>query len=329
MRRREFIAGLGGAAVWPAVTNAQRMDRMRRVGILLNPAEDDPEVQVWLTEFKHELARLGWMINRNLRIDARFGNATAARFPILAKELVSLGPDVLLAQAPPATRTLQRESRTIPIVFVAVSDPIGSGFVASLPRPGGNITGLLTYEPGIVGKWLGMLKELAPSVVRVALLANPKTTNFEYFLRAAEVAAATLKIEIVPLQIEEEEEIRQSLLTFAGASPSGGLLLPPDGTVLRHRDLIIALAAQHRLPAVYPFRLFALAGGLMSYGTDQLAMFRQAATYVDRILRGTKAADLPVEAPTKYQTVVNLKTAKNLDLNIPSSLLVRADEVIE
>jgi putative ABC transport system substrate-binding protein len=235
---------------------------------------------------------------------------------------------VIFAHSTPIVAALQRESRTIPIVFVSVSDPIGSGFVASLARPGGNFTGLLQYEEGISGKWLAMLKEIAPRLARAALLANPKTTAYDYFLRAAEAAAPSLAIELVPKPVETAGDIERAIESVARA-PNGGLLLPPDTTTVLHRDLIIALAARHRLPAVYPFRVFVAAGGLMSYGTEQVDMFRQAASYVDRILRGAKPADLPVQAPTKFETAVNLKTAKALGLTVPPGLLVAADEVIE
>ena len=250
------------------------------------------------------------------------------RLQVLAKELVALQPDVILAHSTPIAAALQRESRTIPIVFVNVSDPIGSGFVASLARPGGNLTGLLLYEASITGKWLAMLKEIAPRLARVALLSQPQGPAYDYFLRAAEAAAPSLAIELVPSPVENAADIERAIESFARV-PNGGLLLPPDTTTIVHRDLIIALAARHRLPAVYAFRLFVAAGGLMSYGTDHVDMFRQAASYVDRILRGAKPADLPVQAPTKYETTLNLKTAKALGLTVPPGLLVAADEVIE
>ena len=247
---------------------------------------------------------------------------------MLANELVALQPDVILAQGPPITAALQRESRAIPIVFVSVSDPIGPGFVASLARPGGKITGMLQYEAGITGKWLAMLKEIAPRLARVTLVGNPKTTAYDYFQLAAEAAAQSLAIELVPSRVDTAADIERAIVAFARV-PNGGLLLPPDITVSSNRDLIIALAAHHRLPAVYPFRFYVAAGGLMSYGTDQVEILRQAASYVDRILRGANPADLPVQAPTKYETTLNLKTAKALGIDVPPSLLVRADEVIE
>jgi len=248
---------------------------------------------------------------------------------VLAKELVALQPDVILAHSTPVTAALQRESRTIPIVFAAVVDPIGSGFVASLPRPGGNITGVMNYEYSVTGKWLAMLKEIAPSLVRAAFVANPKTaTYYDYYLRAGETLAPSLGIEPVPTFVENATDIERAIASFASAR-NGGLVVLPDVTTAVHRDLIIALAARHRVPAVYFARYFVAAGGLMSYGNDLVDVFRQAASYVDRILRGDKPADLPVQAATRFETVVNLKTAKTLGLTVPPGLLVAADEVIE
>jgi putative ABC transport system substrate-binding protein len=301
---------------------------MRRIGVVVSSAEDDLDMQARVAGFRQGLERLGWSEDRNARIDARFAAGNADQFQVLAKELIALQPDVIFAHSTPVVAALQRESRMIPIVFVSVSDPIGSGFVASLARPGGNLTGLLQYEEGIAGKWLAMLKEIAPRLARAALVANPKTTAYDYFLRAAQAAAPSLTIEVVSTPVETTADIERAIESAARA-PNGGLLLPPDTTTTVHRDLIIALAARHRLPAVYPFRVFVEAGGLMSYGTEQVAMFRQAALYVDRILRGAKPADLPVQAPTKFETVVNLKTAKALGLTVPPGLLVAADEVIE
>ena len=247
---------------------------------------------------------------------------------LLARELVALQPDVILAQSTPATAALKPETSTIHIVFAGVADPIGSGFVASLSRPSGNLTGFLQYEEGITGKWLAMLKEIAPNLTRAALLANPRTTPFDYFLRSAKTLAPSLAIEVVPTPIENANDIERSIEGFA-REPNGGLVLPPDTTTVIHRDLIITLAARHRLPAVYAIRVFVAAGGLMFYGTDFVELYRQSASYVDRILRGAKAADLPVQLPTKFETVVNLKTAKALGLTVPQGLLVAADAVIE
>jgi len=329
MRRREFITLLGGAAAsWPLAARAQQSDKMRRIGVLVGQAENDSDVKARLTGFREALAKAGWSEGRNVNVDYRFAAARAEHVEALAKELVALQPDVIIAQGTSVTAALQRETNKIPIVFVTVSDPIGWGFVASLPRPGGNITGLLQYETGIIGKWMAMLKEIAPRLVHVALVANPKVTAYDYFVRAAEAAAPSLAIEIVPSPIESAADIERVIDSIARV-PNSGLLLPPDTTTITHRDLIIALAARHRLPAVYSLRLFVTAGGLMSYGTDVVEIFRLAATYADRILRGAKPAELPVQAPTKYETIVNLKTAKGLGLDVPSSLIVRADEVIE
>jgi putative tryptophan/tyrosine transport system substrate-binding protein len=328
MRRREFITVLGGAAVagWPLVAHAQQPERMRRVGVLAASAEDDPETQARLAAFRQRLEKRGWFEGRNVHIETRF--AAGEKFEPLARELVATQPDVILAHTTPVAAALQRESRTIPIVFVNVSDPIGSGFITTLARPGGNFTGVLLYEPSIVGKWLAMLKEISPRLERVALVANPKTTAYDYFLRAAEAIAPSLAIKLVPDPVATAADIKQAIESFAGA-PGGGLLLPPDGTVILHRDLVIALAAQHKLPAVYPFHFFVAAGGLMAYGADRADIFALAASYVDRILRGDKPADLPVQAPTKFETSLNLRTAKALGLPIPPGLLVAADDVIE
>ena len=247
---------------------------------------------------------------------------------MLSRELVALRPDVILAHSTPMAAALQRASRSIPIIFLDVSDPINSGFVASLARPGGNLTGLLLYEEGITGKWLAMLKEIAPQLARAALLANPRTTPYNYFLQAAEAMVPSLAIELVPNPIASAADIERSIDSFARV-PNGGMVVPPDSTAGLNRDLIIRLAAQHRLPTVHSARWWVEAGALMSYGTDRVDAFRQAASYVDRILRGANPADLPVQAPTKYETVLNLKTAKALGLDVPPSLLVRADEVIE
>jgi putative tryptophan/tyrosine transport system substrate-binding protein len=328
MKRREFITPLGGAAVaWPLAARAQQGERVRRVGVLIPQAADDPEMKARLAAFQQGLERLGWSEGRNVRIDYRFAANNPDRFQPLATELVSLQPDVLLAYTTPVAVAFQRESRTIPIIFVSVSDPVGSGLVASLARPGGNLTGLLLYEEGITGKWLAMLKEIAPGLSRAALIANPKRAPYDYFVRSAKSVAPSLAIELAPTPVENAADIERVMESFARDSNGGLVVLP--GTPIEYRDLVIALAARHRLPAVYPFRFFVAAGGLMSYGTDFVDQARQAASYVDRILRGANPADLPVQAPTKYETVLNLKTAKSLGLEVPPSLLVRADEVIE
>ena len=329
MRRREFITLLGGAAAaLPLAARAQQSDRVRRIGVLLNFPEDDAEAKARLAAFGQGLGKRGWSDGSNVRIDSRFTATSSERYPALAKELIALQPTVILAHSTGVVAALQRESRTIPIVFVNVSDPIGSGFIASLARPGGNLTGVLHYEASIVGKWLAMLKEIAPRLARAALVGNRQTTNFDYFLRSAQALAASLAIELVPSHVETAADIERVVESFARV-PDGGLVLPPDALTFTHRDLVVAHAARHRLPAVYAIQAFVAAGGLMSYGTDQNDMFRLAASYVDRILRGDKPADLPVQAPTKFETTINLKTAKALGLTVPPGLLVAADEVIE
>ena len=330
MRRRAFIALLGGAvAAWPLTGRAQQGERVRRIGAFTGLAADDSVTKTRLAAFSQELERLGWSEGRNVHIGYRFGAGRSDQYLSLAKELVALQPDVILAQSTQIATSLQQETRAIPIVFTEVSDPVGAGFIASLARPGGNLTGVLLYEAGIIGKWLAMLKEIAPRLERVALVTNPKTAPFyNYYLRAAESLSPSLGIKLVPSLVENSADLERTIGAFA-RTPNGGLLLPPDASTQVHRDLIIALAARYSLPAVYWDRLFVAAGGLMSYGADYVDMYRQAASYVDRILRGDKPADLPVQTPTKFETVVNLKTAKTLGIDVPSSLLVRADEVME
>jgi putative ABC transport system substrate-binding protein len=331
MRRRDFITLLGAAAAaWPLAARAQQGESMRRIGVLVALAEDDPEMKARLTAFRQGLEKRGWSEGRNVSIDTRFApDGSADRLQVLARELIGLQPDVILAQTTPVVGALQRETQTIPIVFVNIADPIGSGFVASLPRPGGNITGLMLFEASVTGKWLAMLKEIAPRLERATFVTNPKTAPFyNYYLRAAESLAPSLGIIVVPSLVENIADIERTIGAFA-RTPNGGLLLPPDVNTNVHRDLIIALAAQYSLPAVYWSRLFVAAGGLMSYGVDFVDLSRQAASYVDRILRGDKPADLPVQAATRFETAVNLKTAKALGLTVPPGLLVAADEVIE
>jgi putative tryptophan/tyrosine transport system substrate-binding protein len=327
--RREFITLLGGGvAAWPLVARAQQGGPARRIGVLTGLAEDDPETQARLTGFRQGLERFGWSDGGNVRIHYRFAAASAEQARVLAKELVALQPDLILAHSDPISTALQRESRAIPIVFVGISDPVAAGFVASLPRPGGNLTGLMQFEASITGKWLAMLKEIAPRLARAALVKNTKTNDYEHFMRAAEGVAPSLAIELVSSHVEKPADIARAIESLARV-PDGGLVVLPDPTTLVHRDLIIALAARYRLPAVYSGRHFVVAGGLMSYGINRVDEFRQAASYVDRILRGDKPADLPVLAPTKYETVLSLKVAKIIGLEVPPSLLVRADEVIE
>jgi putative ABC transport system substrate-binding protein len=323
MRRREFITLLGSAAAaWPIAARGQQPERMRRIGVLLSGTPSSrPEV------FAEGLRNLGWMEGHNIHVDTRFPTGKD-QYQSLAKQMVAEKPEVIFAQTTPATAALQRETRTIPIVFVAVSDPIGSGFVTSLARPGGNITGFLFYEASIASKWLAALKEIAPRLTRAALVANPKTTPYDYFLRGAKAVAPSLEIELLASPFENSADI-ESVIESVARVPNGGLVLPPDVTTNINRDLIIALAARYRLPAVYAFRDFVVAGGLMAYSSDIDEQNRQAASHVDQILRGANPAELPVQAPTKFQTFVNLKTARALGLEVPPLMLVRADEVIE
>jgi putative tryptophan/tyrosine transport system substrate-binding protein len=330
MRRRKFLTLLAGAAVGGSnkVGAQPQASSLRRIGALWSLSETNPDMQARLTQFNQGLVRLGWLEGKNIHLDSRFAAGETDRFESLAKALVASKPEAIVAQSTPVALALFRETRSIPIVFVSVSDPIGSGLVASLSRPGGNVTGVLLYEEGITGKWLAMLKEVAPKLARVAIAANPETTPFEYFLQAAKSPAAALSIDIIPMPVETAADIERSIPDFA-AKPNGGLVLPPDSTNILHRDLLIALAARHRLPSVYGYRSFTEAGGLMSYSTDVPQQNRLVASLIDRILRGTAPADLPVEAPTKYETAINIKAAKALGLEIPSALLARADDVIE
>jgi ABC-type uncharacterized transport system substrate-binding protein len=327
VKRREFITLIGGGALWPLMARAQPTQGMRRVGVLGGLAENDPEMKERIAGLRQGLQKLGWAEGSNLRIDYRFAPA-GAQARLLARELIALQPDVIVTQSTPATAAMQQETRTIPIVFAGVADPIGSGFVAGLRRPGGNLTGLLQYEEGIIGKWLAMLKEIAPNLTRTALVANPRTAAFNYFLQSAKTVASSLAIDLVPTPVDNAADIERDIKIF-GREPDGGLVLPPDTSTVVHRNLIIALAAQHRLPAVYALRVFVAAGGLVYYGTDFVDLCRQAGSYVDRILRGANPAELPVQTPTRFETVVNLKTAKALGLTVPPGLLVAADEVIE
>ncbi len=322
MRRRDFITLVGGAsATWPLAARAQQLDRIRHVGMLV--AFDDPEIKA----FQQEL--VGWTEGHNIHLDYRVAPA-GAQVQTLAKELVAQQPDVIFALSRPVTAALQKETNTVPIVFTYVIDPIGAGFIASLARPGGNITGIMAYEEGMVGKWLGMLKEIAPQTARISLLGNPKTAvYYDYLLHAAEVAAPSLGIEIVPSRIENDAaDIERAIVAVASMS-NGAMVVLPDQTTTVNHDLIITLAARNSLPAVYNFKYFVQAGGLMSYGIVSADHYRQAAYYVDRILRGAKPADLPVQTPTKYETALNLKTAKALGLTPSAGLLIAADEVIE
>jgi putative ABC transport system substrate-binding protein len=324
MKRRQFITLLGGAAAtWLRPASAQRSERIRHIGMLV--AFDDPDINA----FREQLEKLGWSEGRNLSIDYRVAPA-AAQVQALAKDMVAKQPEVVFALSRPATAALQKETSTIPIVFTYVIDPIGAGFIASLARPGGNLTGFMAYEEGMIGKWLGMLKEIAPQTAHVAVMGNPKTAvYFEYLLRAAEAAAPSLGIEAIAGRIENDTaDIERTVARIASTSNSA-IVVIPDSTTSVHRELITALAARTRLPAVYSFKYFVRGGGLMSYGIVAADHYRQAALYVDRILRGTRPSDLPVQTPTKHETVLNRKTAAALGLALPAGLIVAADEVVE
>jgi putative tryptophan/tyrosine transport system substrate-binding protein len=329
MRRREFITLVGSAALaWPCVAWCQQAPRMRRVGVFMNYAEDTPQSQARLASFVEEMEKLGWTAGRNVQLEYRWGIADAERNRRNAAELVALAPDVIVASAAAVTAALLQATRTIPIVFVNVVDPVGAGFVQSMARPGGNATGFIPFEYGMGGKWLERLKQIAPAVKRVAVLQNPIVASRSGQLGAIEALAPSFGVELSPFTVRDTGEIERTMAAFARA-PNGGLLVVGALSLESNHDLIVALAAQHRLPAVYPYRSYVAAGGLMSYGTDLVAQFRRAAGYVDRILKGDKPADLPVHAPTKYELVINLKTAKALGLDVPPTLLGRADEAIE
>jgi putative tryptophan/tyrosine transport system substrate-binding protein len=329
MRRREFITLLGGTAIaWPLVARAQQDGRMRRIGVLVPAAADDPVWQARVGAFLQALALLGWTIGRNVRIDTRWAGASAADNHRHAAELVALSPDVILAGGTSTVGPLLQATRTVPVVFTIANDPVGSGFVDSLARPGGNATGFMAWEFSIGGKWLELLKQIAPGVTRVAVLRDATQSFATSVFAAIQAVAPSLGAEVIPVNMRDAREIEQSVETFA-RTPNGGLIPSPSAAVVRHRDLIITLTARHKLPAVYWERFFVDAGGLISYGPDLVDQFRQAAGYVDRILKGEKPADLPVQAPTRYETVLNLKTAKALGLDVPPTVLARADEVIE
>jgi putative ABC transport system substrate-binding protein len=329
MRRREFIGVLGGAVIaWPLAARAQQPERMRRIGIILPAAADDSEFQPRLEAFRQRLQDFGWIIGRNLQIDTRWATTDAKEIRRQAAELVALAPDVILANGSSVVGPLQQATRTVPIVFPVVGDPVGAGFVDSLARPGGNATGFLNFEYGISAKWLELLKDIAPGVTRVAVLRNPSTPTGTGQFGVIQSVASSPGVEVTPVDVRDAAEIERTVAAFARAL-NGGLIVTANSSASLHRDLIIALAARHKLPAIYFERFFVAAGGLVSYGPDYIDQFRQAAGYVDRILRGEKPADLPVLAPNKYELVINLKTARALDLEIPSQLLARADEVIE
>jgi ABC-type uncharacterized transport system substrate-binding protein len=328
-KRREVVTLLGGAAAaWPLAARAQQGERVPRIGVLINLAADDPESEARLAAFVKGLQELSWADGRNVRIETRWGGADADRVRRYAAELVALAPDVILASGGSTVGPLQQATRTVPIVFVNVTDPVGAGFVASLARPRGNATGFTYFEFGIGGKWLELLKEIAPRVMRAVVLRDPATTTGVGQFAAIQSVAPSFGVELSPIGVRNAGEVEQAITAFARSS-NEGLIVTASVLAIAHRDLIISVAARHRLPAVYPFRRFVTGGGLISYGPDTVNQFRRAAGYVDRILKGEKPADLPVQAPTKYELVINLKTAKALGLEVPPTLLARADEVIE
>ena len=328
MRRREFISLLGGAAAWPLAARAQQPGGIRRVGVLMSAAADDPLWQARVTAFRQVLQQLGWTDGRNVRIDIRWAGGNADDSRKYAAELVALAPDVILAVGGSVVGTLLQATRTVPIVFTLTPDPVGAGFVASLARPGGNATGFTSFEYGMSGKWLELLKEIAPRVTSAALLRDPATPQGTGQFGAIQSVAPSLGLEVNPVDVRDAGEIERAVAAFARRS-NGGLIVTGSSSAFVHRDLIITLAARYKLPAVYFIREFVTSGGLISYGPDPIDPVRRAASYVDRILKGEKPADMPVQAPTKYELVINLKTAKALGLAIPPAVLARADEVIE
>ena len=329
MRRREFIGFLASASVASSRgARAQQTERMRRIGVLMPAAADDAIFQAWVGAFLQGLALLGWNIGSNVRIDTRWATSSAPEIHRHAAELAALAPDVILAHGATTVGPLLELTRAVPIVFPVVVDPIGAGFIDSLARPGGNATGFVVFEYSLSGKWLELLKEIAPSVTRVAVLRDPTSSPGIGQFGAIQTAATSVGVEVSPVNVRNPGEIERLVGAFA-RSPNGGLIVTASGGAVLHRNLIITLAARYKLPAVYYDRYFAVAGGPISYGADHVDQYRRAATYVDRILKGEKPADLPVQAPTKYELVINLKTAKALGITVPPALLTRADEVIE
>jgi putative tryptophan/tyrosine transport system substrate-binding protein len=326
IRRRKFLATLGGAAAWPLAARAQQAVSARRIGALMPYDESDPEAQIRVATFRQALHRLGWSDGRNIQIELRFTTPDAATTHRLTNELVDLHPDLILTDSTPPTAAMLQQTRSIPVVFVQVGDPVGSGFVSSIPRPGGNATGFTIFAPSISGKWLELIRDIAPSTARVAFLFNPATAPYaSIFLDTFKSAAASLKVEGIATPVHDSSGMKSAIAALEG----GGLIVLPSFFMTAHRDLIIAEAARHRVPAIYPFRHFAISGGLMSYGNLPADAYRQAAFYVDRILRGAQPADLPVQAPTKFELVINLRTAATLGLTVPLIMQMTADEVIE
>jgi putative tryptophan/tyrosine transport system substrate-binding protein len=330
VKRREFIAGLGGAVAWPVMARAQQSDRMRHIGVLANLPADDAQMQTRNGAFLEALQRLGWSPGRNVEIEYRWGGEVADRNREYAAELVALAPDVIVcAGGSPGLAALQRATRTVPIVFANIIDPVGQGFVEGLARPGGNITGFTIFEYGLSVKWLEVLKKIVPGMSQVAVARDATTAIGNGQWGAIQSVAPSFGVELRPVDTHEANALERAVAAFARAGKNGGLIVTPSGLAAYHRELIISLAARHRLPAVYPFRFFVTGGGLISYGPDLIEPLQRAAGYVDRILKGEKPADLPVQATTKYELAINLTTAKTLGLTIPETLLATADEVIQ
>jgi len=329
MRRRDFIRiAVGSATAWPLTALAQQGERVRRIGVILPAAADDAEFQTWMGAFLQALAQLGWTIGRNTRVDIRWATANATKIRQHAAELAALAPDVILTAGTSTAGPMLQATRTVPIVFATVVDPVGAGYIDSLARPGGNATGFLLYEYSLGGKWLELLKQIAPTVTRVAVLRDAATPSGTGQFAAIQAVAPSFNVDVVPVNMRDAGDLEHAIAAFA-RSPNGGLILTGSNLSVLHRDLIIALAAQYKLPAVYYERFYAAAGGLVSYGSDRIELYRLAAGYVDRILKGEKPADLPVQAPTKFEFVINLKTAKALGVTVPATLLATTTETIQ
>jgi ABC-type uncharacterized transport system substrate-binding protein len=329
MRRREFIKAIASsAAAWPLAASAQQGEQMRRIGVIVPASPDDASFQTWIGVFLQALAQLGWTIGRNMRLDIHWATPNATKIRQHAAELAALTPDVILTSGTSTTGPMLQATRTVPIVFATVVDPVGAGLIDSLARPGGNATGFLLYDFYLGGKWLELLKQIAPTITRVAVLRDASTTSGTGQFAAIQAVAPSLKVDVVPVNMREAADLERNIAAFA-RSPNGGVILTGSGLSILHRDLIIALAARYKLPAIYYEPFFAAAGGLISYGSDRIELYRLAACYVDRILKGEKPADLPVQAPTKFELVINLKTAKALGLTVPPALLATATEVIQ
>jgi putative tryptophan/tyrosine transport system substrate-binding protein len=328
MRRRDFIAGVGLVAAWRGGARAEQSDQMRRVAYVTSLSEDDPEQQRLVAAFRKGLDEVGWVEGRNVRIDFRFGGGDSGAMPKLVRELLQLRPDVVLAATTPAATAARQQTLSLPIVFVQVPDAVSAGYVTNLAHPDGNITGFTNFEFSIGGRWLQIMKECAPKVSRIAVVFDPANPSWAAYLRTIETAAPSFKVQLMPLGVHDAADIEANITAFA-AEPDGGLIVLPAPATQRYRGPIIAIAGERRLPAIYPYRHFVAEGGLISYGIDLPSLYRQAASYVDRILKGAKPADLPVQLPTKFELVINLKTAKALGFGLPASLVARANEVVE